>query len=94
MWTFQIYGILRQQTQIDRFWEYALYTGDTEKVTDFLTDENEDNRRRKYESKMRVSWEINNLKNDSSLMLNSTWNMDNFFKDFWDGGNIKYQKTF
>ena len=94
LWTFQVYTILRQQTQIDRFWEYAIYTGDTEKVTDFLTDENEDNRRRKYESKMRVSWEIKNLKTDSSLMLTSTWNLDNFFNDFWDGGNIKYQKTF
>ncbi len=94
LWTFQVYTILRQQTQIDRFWEYALYIADTEKETDFLTNENEDNRRRKNESKMRVSWEIKNLKNDSSLMLTSTWNLDNFFNDFWDGGNIKYQKTF
>tara|TARA_B100000700_G_C15016249_1_gene843422 strand:+ start:806 stop:1987 length:1182 start_codon:yes stop_codon:yes gene_type:complete len=94
LWTFQIYGILRHEIRTDRYWEYALYTGDTEKAKNFITDENKDERKRKYESKMRVSWEIKNLKKESSLMLTSTWNLDNFFNDFWDGGNIKYQKTF
>jgi hypothetical protein len=27
-------------------------------------------------------------------MLTTTWNIDDFFNDFWDGGNISYQRTF
>jgi len=27
-------------------------------------------------------------------MLTTSWNMDDFFNDFWDGGNISYQRIF
>jgi len=94
LWTFQCYGILRHQTEMERFWEYAIYVGDTDKGINYITEDNEDKKRRKTESKLRVSWEFQNLKNGSSLMLTTSWNMDNFFNDFWDGGNIQYQKTF
>ena len=94
LWTFQCYSILRHQTEMERFWEYAIYVGDTDKVINYITEDNEDKKRRKNESKLRVSWEFQNLKNGSSLMLTTSWNMDNFFNDFWDGGNIQYQKTF
>ena len=94
LWTFQCYAILRHQTEIERFWEYGIYAGDTEKFTNYVTEDNEDKRRRKLESKLRVSWEFQNLKSGSTLMLTTSWNIDNFFNDSWDGGNIQYQKTF
>jgi len=94
LWTFQCYAILRHQTEMERFWEYAIYAGDTDKVTNYFTEDNEDKRRRKTESKLRISREFKNLKNGTSLMLTTSWNIDNFFNDFWDGGNIQFQKTF
>ena len=94
LWTFQCYAILRHQTGIERSWEYAIYVGDTDKGTNFITEDNKDKRRRKNESKLRVSWEFKNLKNLSSLMLTTSWNIDDFLNDFWDGGNIQYQKNF
>jgi hypothetical protein len=43
---------------------------------------------------MRVSWEFQNLSRESALMLTTSWNIDDFLNDFWDGGNISYQQTF
>jgi len=94
LWTLQLYGILRHKTSIDRFFEYALYAGDTDKVTNYLSAGREDKVRRKPELKMRVSWDFQDSSNQSALMFTTSWNLDNFFKDFWDGGNISYQKTF
>ena len=94
LWTFQLYGIIRHKTSIDRFFEYALYAGDTDKVTDYLSAGREDKVSRKPELKMRVSWDFQDSSNQSALMFTTSWNLDNFFKDFWDGGNISYQKTF
>ncbi len=94
LWTAQIYGILRYQTNAQRFWEYAIFVGDTEKVTDFLSDVWSDKKRRKNEAKLRVSWEIQDLISESALLLTTTWNVDNFLNNFWDGGNISYQYTF
>ena len=36
---------------------------------------------------MRVSWDFQDSSNQSALMFTTSWNLDNFFKDFWDGGN-------
>ncbi|MBT5795509.1 MAG: hypothetical protein HOI10_11665, partial [Deltaproteobacteria bacterium] len=94
LWTVQLYGILRHQTETDRFWEYGLYAGDTDKVTDYLSAEQQDKTRRKTEVKFRVSWEFQDLNKESALMLTTSWNMDDFFNDFWDGGNISYQRIF
>ncbi len=94
LWTLQLYGILRHKTSINRFFEYALYAGDTEKVTNYLSDVREDTVSRKPEVKMRISWDFRDLSNKSSLMFTTSWNLDDFAKDFWDGGNISYQKTF
>ncbi|MBC8260000.1 MAG: hypothetical protein H8E38_13355 [SAR324 cluster bacterium] len=94
LWTLQFYAILRQQTAVDRFWEYGLYGGDTDKVTNYLSTAMTDKTRRKHEAKLRVSKEFRNLSNHSALMLTTSWNLDNFFNDFWDGGNISYQQTF
>jgi len=94
LWTLQLYGILRHQTETDRFWEYGLYAGDTDKVTDYLNAARTDKTRRKHEAKLRVSKEFRYLSNNSALMLTTSWNIDNFFNDFWDGGNISYQRTF
>ena len=94
LWTLQLYGIIRHKTSIDRFFEYALYAGDTDKVTDYLSAGREDKVSRKPELKMRVSWDFQDSSNQSALMFTTSWNLDNFFKDFWDGGNISYQKTF
>ena len=94
LWTLQLYGILRHQTALDRFWEYGLYAGDTDKVTNYLSTERVDKKRRKPEIKLRVSWEFRYLSNQSAFMITTTWNVDDFFKDFWDGGNISYQQTF
>ena len=94
LWTLQLYGILRHQTALDRFWEYGLYAGDTDKVTNYLSTERVDKKRRKPEIKLRVSWEFLYLGNQSAFMITTTWNVDDFFRDFWDGGNISYQQTF
>ena len=94
LWTAQLYGILRHQTETDRFWEYGFYAGDTDKVTDYLSTERQDKTRRKNELKLRVSWEFQDLSRQSALMLTTSWNMDDFFNDFWDGGNISYQRIF
>ena len=94
LWTFQIYGVLRHQTELDRFWEYGFYLGDTEKVTNYLKTEREDKRRRKTEAKFRASWEFQDYGNQSAFLLTTTWNIDDFFNNFWDGGNISYQRTF
>ena len=94
LWTLQLYGILRHQTALDRFWEYGLYAGDTDKVTNYLSTERVDKKRRKPEIKLRVSWEFRYLSNQSAFMITTTWNVDDFFRDFWDGGNISYQQTF
>ena len=94
LWTAQLYGILRHQTEPDRFWEYGLYAGDTDKVTDYLSTEKQDKTRRKTEVKMRISWEFQDLSRQSALMLTTSWNIDDLLNDFWDGGNISYQQTF
>ena len=79
---------------MDRYLEYALYAADTDKVTNYLSSERTDKARRKSEVKMRLSWDFQDSSNQSALMFTTSWNLDNFFKDFWDGGNISYQKTF
>ena len=94
LWTLQLYWIIRHKTSIDRFFEYALYAGDTDKVTNYLSSERSDKARRKSEVKMRLSWDLKDSSNQSALMFTTSWNLDNFFKDFWDGGNISYLKTF
>jgi hypothetical protein len=94
LWTAQLYGILRHKTESDRYWEYGLYAGDTDKVTDYLSTERQDKTRRKNEAKLRISWEFQDPSKHSALMLTTSWNMDNFFNNFWDGGNISYQQTF
>ena len=94
LWTLQLYGILRHQTDMDRFWEYGFYAGDTDKVTNYLNTNREDKRRRKLEAKFRVSWEFQDFSNQSAIIFTTTWNIDNFFNNFWDGGNISYQRTF
>ena len=94
LWTLQLYGIIRHKTSLDRYREYALYAADTDKVTNYLSADREDKTSRKPEVKMRVSWDFQDSSNQSALMFTTSWNLDNFFKDFWDGGNISYQKTF
>ena len=94
LWTLQLYGILRHKTAAERYREYALYIADTDKVNNYLSSEREDKTRRKPEAKLRVSWDFQDSSNQSALMFTTSWNLDNFFKDFWDGGNISYQQTF
>ena len=94
LWTLQLYGIIRHKTSMDRYLEYALYAADTDKVTDYLSAGREDKATSKPELKMRVSWDFQDSSNQSALMFTTSWNLDNFFKDFLDGGNISYQKIF
>ena len=94
LWTLQLYGILRHKTSIDRFFEYALYAGDTEKVTNYLSTDRVDKESHNSELKLRLSLDLQDSSTQSALMFSTTWNLDNFFKEFWDGGNISYQKTF
>ena len=94
LWSLQLYGIIRHKTSMDRYLEYGLYAADTDKVTNYLSAGREDKTIRKPELKMRVSWDFQDSSNQSALMFTTSWNLDNFFKDFWDGGNISYQKTF
>ncbi len=94
LWTLQLYGILRHKTSMDRFLEYAIYAADTEKVTNYISDARIDKVSNNPELKLRLSWDFQDSNNQSTLMFTTSWNLDNFFKDFWDGGNISYQKTF
>ncbi len=79
---------------MDRYLEYALYAADTDKVTNYLSSQRVDKEIRNPELKLRVSWDFQDSSNQSALMFTTSWNLDNFFKDFWDGGNISYQKIF
>ena len=79
---------------MDRYLEYGFYAAATDKVTNYISAGREDKVRRKPELKMRVSWDFQDSSNQSALMFTTSWNLDNFFKDFWDGGNISYQKIF
>ena len=94
LWSLQLYGIIRHKTSMDRYLEYGLYAADTDKVTNYLSAGRGDKVSRKPELKMRVSWDFQDSSNQSALMFTTSWNLDNFYKDFWDGGNISYQKTF
>jgi hypothetical protein len=87
-------GIIRHKTSMERYLEYALYAANTEKVTNYLSVEREDKKRRNPELKLRLSWDLEDSSNQSALMFTTSWNLDNFLNDFWDGGNISYQKTF
>ena len=78
LWTAQLYGILRHQTEPDRFWEYGFYAGDTDKVKDYLSTKKQDKSRMKTKVKVRVSWEFRNFSRQSALMLTTSWNIDDF----------------
>ena len=94
LWTFQLYGFLRHQTAADRFWEYGLYAGDSDFAKDFLVSDSLDEHTRTLEVKLRISWEWMHLEKQASLIFTTTWNIDDFFNNFWDGGHMGYQRTF
>ena len=92
--TLQTYAILLSPQTPTMAWEYALYIGEAEEATDFLKEMNPDKRSRGMESKLRISWEYHTVQGKDTLLLSTTWNLDNLLRDFWDGGNVSYQTMF
>ena len=92
--TLQLYGILLDSNAENMAWEYGLYAGDTEKSKKFLESSREDELVRRVEIALRISLEIRKPEENSVLLFTTTWNIDDFFNNFWDGGSMSYQKTF
>ena len=92
--TWQVYGTWLHPW--GSWWnlDYGLYVGDTLEEKDNLTNDEPDKSDQGVEAKLRISFEIVNLNNDGHLFFTSTWNVDNFFADFWDGGQGAYQTRF
>ena len=74
--------------------DYGLYVGDTREEKNNLTNEAPDKLDQRVEAKLRISLEIFNLNKAGHLFFTSTWNVDNFLADFWDGGQGAYQTRF
>lgn len=90
--TLQVFSTLRQPLKQQAFWEGGLYLGQVQEwQQDFglgqgITKES-------LEGKLRLSWGVEGLSVASgTLLFTSTWNLDNLANDFWDGGNITYQR--
>jgi hypothetical protein len=92
--SYQWFGSMRQLLGDETAWEAGIYLGQVGKsiinLEDFSNKED-----RSHEGKLRISWEVrNDYVSGGALMFTSTWNLDNFANDFWDGGNVTYQRTF
>ncbi len=92
--TLQIYGIFVQPLTDEINIDYGLYTGHVIEIQDILTDATPDDEDEGIEAKLRISLEIYHPPNNGHLFFTTTWNADNFFSDFWDGGQIAYQTRF
>ena len=93
IYSYQWFGSMRQLLGNETAWETGIYLGQVDKsiinLNDFSKEED-----RGPEGKLRISWEVrNDYVGGGALMFTSTWNLDNFANDFWDGGNVTYQRT-
>lgn len=92
--TWQVYGTWLHPW--GSWWnlDYGLYVGKSKEDEDFLTDVKTDSSGDSIEAKLRIGLELYNLDNEGHLFFTTTWNVDNFFADFWDGGHGAYQTRF
>ncbi len=91
--TWQIYGTWLHPW--GDWWnlDYGLYLGDTLEEKKKLT-EASNKTSQGIEAKLRVSLELYNLDNEGHFFFTTTWNVDDFFANFWDGGHVAYQTRF
>ena len=92
--TWQIYGTWLQPAGSGWNLDYGLYLGHSYEGKNYLTATQKDSLEEGFEAKARVSLELYNVKNEGHLFFTTTWNADDFFNNFWDGGNIAYQTQF
>jgi hypothetical protein len=92
--SYQWFGLLRQILGTETAWEIGVYLGLVDKTIVNLENLSKE-QLGGVEGKLRTSWEVrNNFPRGGALTFTSTWNLDNFANDFWDGGNITYQTIF
>jgi hypothetical protein len=92
--SYQWFGSMRQVLGNETAWETGIYLGEVDRSLLNLEDSSK-KADRGLEGKLRISWEVrNDYADGGALMFTSTWNLDNFANDFWDGGNVTYQRTF
>ena len=85
---------MRQLLEDETAWETGIYLGAVDRSL-FNLEDSSKKADRGLEGKLRISWEVrNDYAGGGALMFTSTWNLDNFANDFWDGGNVTYQRTF
>ncbi|MBF0279251.1 MAG: hypothetical protein HQM13_15745 [SAR324 cluster bacterium] len=92
--TWQVYGTWLHPGGNWWNYDYGFYLGDTLEEKDNLSQLNPDKKKQSLEAKLRVSLELYNLVNQGHFFFTTTWNVDNFFSDFWDGGHAAYQTRF
>ncbi|MBF0287592.1 MAG: hypothetical protein HQM14_07215 [SAR324 cluster bacterium] len=92
--TWQLYAELLHPWNPNLNWEYGVYLGDASEVKNYLAFTKNDKDGRSLESKLRVSWEWHSVDQKAWLLLTSTWNIDNFADNVWDGGAFSTQVRF
>ena len=94
IFSYQWFGSMRQLLGNETAWETGIYLGEVDRSL-FNLEDSSKKADRGLEGKLRISWEVrNDYAGGGALVFTSTWNLDNFANDFWDGGNVTYQKTF
>ncbi len=92
--TWQLYAVMVHPWNPNLNWEYGIYLGDASEIRDYLTPARSDKDGRSLEAKLRVSWEWHSVDQKAWFLLISTWNLDNFADNVWDGGGIATQVQF
>lgn len=91
--TLQIFGSWRDPGP-EHAWEYGLYLGAVEKRIVYEDPGTPADHEPSTQAKLRVSWDLLHADGQGSWMITTTWNLDGLPRDFWDGGNMTYQRTF
>ncbi|MBF0278227.1 MAG: hypothetical protein HQM13_10565 [SAR324 cluster bacterium] len=92
--TWQFFSMVQHPWNPNLSWEYGLYAGNAVELKNHISKLETDKFGKKLESKLRLSWEWHSTDKKSFLLLISTWNIDDFLNNFWDGGGVSFQMSF
>ncbi len=90
----QVYNVFKHHWKPQYAWEYGLYAGWVERTIDYPAFDKPPDQESSFQAKLRISFEILHEADTGSLLWTTTYNLDELLDNFWDGGNITYQKTF
>lgn len=90
----QIYAVFNHPWKPHLHVNAGLYLGDTLEDFDYLLTQQSDKTEAATESKLRLSLDWLSLSQETVARFSSTWNLDNLFGDFWDGGHMSLQTEF